>query len=530
MASIPSLPALQVRTPQPDDLLQKYSQLQALRNQSQQLQMQQQEAPLRMQQLQQGADQGAIQLQQAQQGQLDQQALTKAYTEYDPKDPSQLPKLIIKNGGSGAAAQAVQQKLLDQQKSYAETFKNNMQGAKAQVDATKERGDQLAGGLTPLLDPTKVPDAQLPQALQQTVQGLVQNGTLDAQHAQAALQLVQQAGGDPSKIRAGVGQFIKTNQTLSQLQESAYKDAQTAQEKAATDKIHASTDPNSPLYAPSAAAVAMGTAPGADAIKRGEIGLAAGKAGAEAAARQPYEMSLARQRQALSQGDPSAAAKLLVDGDATLSELKARGATPEFIANTLTAAKQMSNGQYNAQAADAQFQVAKSPTNVAFFGSAKSLIDKGGTLDQLADIAKKIPSNKIPAFNSIEDWTKAAAGSGPLAQYAATALAFADDYSKVMGGGQGSDTSRLQALNLIPKNASPEARAGAIIGARGGVVSQVKSRIGKNPILERMYGTELQGGGSGMITVQIPGSPAGQIPAAALEKFKADHPNAQISQ
>ena len=35
---------------------------------------------------------------------------------------------------------------------------------------------------------------------------------------------------------------------------------------------------------------------------------------------------------------------------------------------------------------------------------------------------------------------------------------------------------------------------------------------------------------SGMVTVQIPGSPAGQIPAAALAKFKADHPNAQVSQ
>lgn len=36
--------------------------------------------------------------------------------------------------------------------------------------------------------------------------------------------------------------------------------------------------------------------------------------------------------------------------------------------------------------------------------------------------------------------------------------------------------------------------------------------------------------GSGMVTVQIPGSPPGQIPAAALAKFKADHPNAKVSQ
>lgn len=487
MGSIP-LPALDVKTPEQPDMLQKYGQLLALRNSQSQQQLQQQEAPLRLQQLQQGVQGGQIQLQQAQQGQLDQQALTKAYTEYDPKDPSQLPKLIIKNGGSGAAAQAVQQKLLDQQKAYSETFKNNMQGAKAQVDATKEKGDQLAGGLTPLLDPTKVPDAQLPQALQQTVQGLVQNGTLDPQHAQAALQLVQQAGGDPSKIRMGVDQFIKTNQTLSQLQESAYKAAQTAQEQANTDKIKASTDPTSPLYSPSASAVAMGTAPGAAQIQAGEVKQAARKAGAEAAARQPFELSLAAQRQALSQGDPAAAAKLLVNGDATLSELKARGATPEFIAKTLDAAHQLSNGQYNAQSADAQFQVAKSPENVKFFGSAKSLTDPGGTLDQLDKAGRLIPQSQVKALNSIADWEKAATSNGPLSHYAATALGVADDYAKVMGGGQGSDTSRAQALNLIKENAGPNARAGAIAGIRDAVGSQVNSRIGQNPVLGRMYG------------------------------------------
>jgi hypothetical protein len=35
---------------------------------------------------------------------------------------------------------------------------------------------------------------------------------------------------------------------------------------------------------------------------------------------------------------------------------------------------------------------------------------------------------------------------------------------------------------------------------------------------------------SGMVTVQIPGSPPGHIPASAVTKFKADHPNAQVNQ
>jgi len=64
----------------------------------------------------------------------------------------------------------------------------------------------------------------------------------------------------------------------------------------------------------------------------------------------------------------------------------------------------------------------------------------------------------------------------------------ADDYSKVMGGGQGSDTSRTQALNLIAAKQSPEQRDASIEGIRGAVGSQTNSRIGNNPVLRKMYG------------------------------------------
>jgi len=65
----------------------------------------------------------------------------------------------------------------------------------------------------------------------------------------------------------------------------------------------------------------------------------------------------------------------------------------------------------------------------------------------------------------------------------------ADDYSKVMGGGQGSDTSRMQALNLIGAKQSPAQRAASIDGIRGAVGSQTTSRIGSNSVLSRMYGS-----------------------------------------
>lgn len=231
MGSIP-LPALQIQQQQQPDLLQKYGQLMALRNARSQQQLQQQEAPLRLQALQQQAQGGQLQLQQEQQAQKDQQAITSAWQKFDGTDPSQLPKLVIEAGGSGQAAQAIAQKLQEQKLQASTIFKNQADAGKTIVETAKQKGDLIAGALTPLTDPSQTPDAQLPGALQSSVQALVQNGTLDPQHAQAAGQLLQ--SGDPAKIRQGLSTFIKTNQAQSQILQDAHTEAQTAQEKAST--------------------------------------------------------------------------------------------------------------------------------------------------------------------------------------------------------------------------------------------------------------------------------------------------------
>ena len=190
--------------------------------------------------------------------------------------------------------------------------------------------------------------------------------------------------------------------------------------------------------------------------------------------------------QAIADGDPVAAGKLLHDGIVAPSQIiSAR--KPEFAQKAFSAAASYGDG-WNAQKAEGEFKVASSPSNVAFFGSAKSLTDPGGTLDQLKAAAKDIPQNQIPVFNTVADAIKASTGSGPVAKYAALALGVADDYSKVMGGGQGSDTSRTQALNLIAAKQSPEQRDASIEGIRGAVGSQTNSRIGNNPVLRKMYG------------------------------------------
>ena len=193
--------------------------------------------------------------------------------------------------------------------------------------------------------------------------------------------------------------------------------------------------------------------------------------------------------QAIQDGDPVAAGKLLIDGTLAPSQLLS-SRKPEFVAKAASAAAAMQPG-WDARVAEGQYKVASSPANLAFFGSAKSLLDKGGTLDQLEAAGKDIPQNEIPVFNTVADAIRAATGSGPVAKYAAIALGVSDDYSKVMTNGSGSDTSRADGMKIIGAKLSPEQRAQAIEGIRGAVGSQTTSRIGNNPVLQKMYGTQI---------------------------------------
>ena len=468
MSSIP-LPALDIRppTPQPNPLDQ-YARLV-------QLKQLQQNAPLQTQALQQQVQAGGLENQQRQQDLDARQALNQAYAGAMTKDqngnPTFDPDKLMQHLSTGPAAYQSPQVL----EGITKFQKGKIDLQTAAADLQSKTADMIGGAAAAVkaanYDPT------------------LAHSLLDSLPPSPQLNQIRQQIDNPQALRQLINSTIQNSAKQRELgaQETTAAARQTTAQTE-QQKLQAQMNPGSSLYAPSPASVALGTAPGAAQIQAGEAQQAARKAGAEEQARMPGEMELARQRQAISQGDPNAAGQLLVNGDATLSELKSRGATPEFITQTLNAAHQISGGQYNAQSADAQFSVAKSPANTAFFGSAKSLTDKGGTLDQLQTAGKNIPGGLIPAFNSIADWEKAATGNGPIAKYASLALGVADDYSKVMGGGQGSDTSRTQALNLIGAKQSPEQRAASIEGIRGAVGSQTNSRIGSNPVMLRMYG------------------------------------------
>ena len=187
------------------------------------------------------------------------------------------------------------------------------------------------------------------------------------------------------------------------------------------------------------------------------------------------------------QGDPVAAGRALADGKMTLADLRTRGTTADFLLKATDEATKLDKN-YN-PADEVNFEhIAKSPQGATFFGSARSLLSKGGTMDQLTDWGKKIPNNSLPTLNTAEDWIKLKEGKGPLAGYAALVLGVADDYGKVMGGGSASDNARDAALHLFAAAQTPEQRRDAINATLGAVGSQFDGRVGNNRFLAREYG------------------------------------------
>jgi hypothetical protein len=142
---------------------------------------------------------------------------------------------------------------------------------------------------------------------------------------------------------------------------------------------------------------------------------------------------------------------------------------------------------------EAQFNVAKSPSNVLFMTSANSLLEPSGTLDQLRDQTDKLLNMKIPKFNSWKNFIEYNIGDPALAGFKQTVIGVADDYAKVMGGGVGSDSSRLEIVNSLSDAHNPEQMEAALDAARKAVASQVRARIGKNRVMFQLYGDSVPG-------------------------------------
>lgn len=186
------------------------------------------------------------------------------------------------------------------------------------------------------------------------------------------------------------------------------------------------------------------------------------------------------------QGDPDAAARSLVNHDLTLADLRTRQTTSEFIEQVVNKAKILDKN-YNPADEIAFEKVAASPRNETLFGSSRSIIEAGGTADQIVALGQQLPDTGWPRLNSYADWLEAEKDHGAFSGYASMSLGLADDYGKVMGGGAASDRARDHALSLLAAAHTQDARVAAVREIVNATMSQRKGTIGNNSFTERQY-------------------------------------------
>ena len=175
----------------------------------------------------------ALENQQKQQQIADQKALTAAWATYDPSknspnDPTgmqQIQGLILKNGGSGTAAQQAQQHFLTLKDTASQIAQRDAATGEKNLANLKTKNDRALGLIDAASDPS-IPDEQLVPHLTQALQEAQQEGDLDPEHLQAGQQLLTQ---DPATIRKNLAAFKNSLEAHSQIFTEAQDKAKTEQ-------------------------------------------------------------------------------------------------------------------------------------------------------------------------------------------------------------------------------------------------------------------------------------------------------------
>jgi len=228
-----------------------------------------------------------VQLQQAQQAQADQQAMTAALRAWDGKDPNDLPSLVLKNGGSANGVMMATQHLLD-------IRQKNAQLDEATLKNEQTRNDQERGRLLSILNAPQGQKQQLwdNEITAEEQAGRIKPGTVSHQYPgdDAATQF--------ANYRA-LGSVLAKEASERLSATGSYLRGATA-----ANEFSAKQNPQSPLYSPTPAAVSLGAQQGNQTmqqIQTGEATQAGNVAGAQAAARFPYESKLESIRQQVAQ-------------------------------------------------------------------------------------------------------------------------------------------------------------------------------------------------------------------------------------
>jgi hypothetical protein len=203
------------------------------------------------------------------------------------------------------------------------------------------------------------------------------------------------------------------------------------------------------------------------------------------------EGSLARIKQAAQDGDPTQLAAGLVHGDVAWSQVVS-SRKPEFATAALKAANDLSMKEtgkpFSTEINEVNFKQATDPKVQGTLRMIESMIEPNGSISIARDAFNSIP-DKIDSktFNNIMSGVQAQFGGKSIIAFRTAVTGLADEYSQVMAGPGGTETTRQQALNIIQQGYSKGQGATALETMQQDINARKKALTIGNPALQQMF-------------------------------------------
>src|SRR5262249_699292 len=186
--------------------------------------------------------------------------------------------------------------------------------------------------------------------------------------------------------------------------------------------------------------------------------------------------------------DPSSIPVQLVEGQLDPAQLSKRGSTYSYY---LEQADRYSREQYGTQfdagQASIDYAYARNPQTQNTLRMINGMTEKGGAIEIAQNAAKSLPQFDSQTANKVFSTVETEFGSTSATNFHTAMLGFADEYSKVMGGGVSSDTGRQQALDILKDSYSKGQLSGAISIMKQDITARKRAMVRDNPTLKALY-------------------------------------------
>lgn len=206
--------------------------------------------------------------------------------------------------------------------------------------------------------------------------------------------------------------------------------------------------------------------------------------------------------------NPSSLPVMLVDGNMDPSQLSKRS-------KDYDAKLQLAN-QYSLQRYGKPFNIAQATNDFKYAQNTQTqntlkmingMTEPGGSIAIAQKAAQGLPEHWFTPVNKLFNASRTISGNPAETNFHAAMLGLADEYSKIMGGGQPTDTGRQQALDILKSSYSKGQINGGIGILLNDIAARKKAIIGTNSYLMRQYGQTASGPATPTgATMQVPGT------------------------